>query len=111
MYDRLYSKLETMLREMERKEKLSASDIQMIDWTSHAMKSLLCVEEKSGGYSENSYRGEGSYRGDNSYKRDSMGRYSRKDDYIETLRSMAEDAPDERTRQNMHRMVREMERA
>ena len=103
MYDRLYSKLETMLREMERKEKLSASDIQMIDWTSHAMKSLLCVDEKSGGYSENSYR-------DNSYKRDSMGRYSRKDDYIETLRSMAEDAPDERTRQNMHRMVREMER-
>ena len=104
MYDRLYSKLETILREMERKEKLSASDIQMIDWTSHAMKSLLCVDENSGGYSENSYRG------DNSYRRDSMGRYSRKDDYIETLRSMAEDAPDERTRQNMHRMVREMER-
>lgn len=52
-------------------------------------------------------------------KRDSMGRYSRdggyrgysrdgKEDYIEHLREMAEDAPDEQTRQSIHRMIEQM---
>lgn len=48
-------------------------------------------------------------------KRDSMGRYSRrgysrdgKEEYIEHLRDMAEDAPDEQTRQSIHRMIDQM---
>ena len=86
---------------------------------------MLCREDmESGDYSGNSY-GEGrSYargRGSNA-RRDSMGRYSSdgysrnysrnysgKDEYIDHMRSMMENAPDERTRQSMQRMIREME--
>ena len=54
-------------------------------------------------------------------KRDAMGRYSRdgergyrgysrdgKEEYIDHLREMAEDAPDEQTRQSIHRMIEQM---
>lgn len=81
-----------------------------------------------------SYRG-GSYRyDDGSYargrgrnaKRDNLGRYSRegsyrrmdgysradgKEEYIENLRDMMMDAPDEKTRQSIKRMIDEMEMA
>ena len=108
MHERLYDKLESVLDDMERKDKLSASDIQIIDWVTHAQKSMLCKEEKNG-YSGNSYR-----------RRDSMGRfsgdpysrnYSRngKEEYIDHMRSMMDNAPDERTRQSMQRMIREIE--
>lgn len=62
----------------------------------------------------------GSYargRGRNA-KRDSMGRYSReggysradgKQEYIEHMREMMMDAPDEQTRQSIQRMISEME--
>ena len=78
---------------------------------------------RDGGYG-NSYA-----RGRRYAKRDSMGRYSRdgrypryvdragdrmysrdgNDAYIEQLRGMAEDAPDEQTRQSIHRMIQQME--
>lgn len=53
------------------------------------------------------------YRSYESRKRDSMGRYARdgREEYLEQLRSMAADAPDERTRNNLERMAREIERA
>lgn len=68
-----------------------------------------------------SYDG-GSYaRGRRNARRDSMGRYSReayrdgrsmrgysrdgKEDYVEQLRDMMEDAPDEATRQSIQRMI------
>lgn len=77
-----------------------------------------------------SYRNGGSYEG-GSYargrgrnaRRDGMGRYSRndgsyrggysrggdKDEYIENLRDMMEDAPDEQTKQSIQRMISQME--
>lgn len=90
-----------------------------------------------GSYRSNrSYRGgsyEGSYdggmsnargRGRNA-RRDSMGRYARegggsyrsyrgysrdgKEEYIENLREMMEDAPDDQTRQSIQRMIQQME--
>lgn len=92
--------------------------------------------EEGGSYrGSNSYRGgyedEMSYargRGRNA-RRDSMGRYSRDDggsyrggrsyrgysrdggkhEYIENLRDMMEDAPDENTRQSIQRMIQQME--
>jgi hypothetical protein len=61
----------------------------------------------------------GSYaRGRRYAKRDSMGRYSReggysradgKQEYIEHMRDMMMDAPDEKTRQSIQRMIAEME--
>lgn len=84
---------------------------------------------RSGSYRGNSYD-DGSYargRGRNA-RRDSMGRYSResgysrnsyrrggysrgdgKEEYIENLRDMMEDAPDEATRKEIERMIQKME--
>lgn len=76
------------------------------------VKDVYCIWNYEDGGSE--YSGESypsrSYR---SYeKRDSMGRYARdgKEEYLEQLRSMAADAPDDRTRHSLERMAREIER-
>ena len=58
-----------------------------------------------------SYDG-GSYR--RSYRRDSMGRYSgegysRTGDMVDRLRELMADAPDDRTRQEIQRLVTKME--
>lgn len=102
MYDRICDKLDSIIEDMARKEKLTASDLQILDWATHIKKSMKATDD--GGYS---------YR-----KRDSMGRYTRDDrtysrdgrgDYIDQLHSMMDSAPDERTRQSIQRMIREME--
>lgn len=88
-------------------------------------------------YRGGSYGMDGSYaRGRRNAKRDSMGRYSReggysregvyprdgsyrrgysrdggKEEYIENLRGMMEEAPDEQTRQSIQRMIQQMEMA
>lgn len=88
-----------------------------------------------GSYNRGSMRG--SYNDGDSYargrrgnvKRDSMGRYSRegsyrggsyrggysrddgKEEYIEHLHELLETAPDENTRQSIHRMIQEAEKA
>ena len=108
MHDKLFDKLCDILDDMERKEKLSASDIQLIDWATHAKKSMLAVD-KMDGYSNRGRR------------RDSMGRYSSsertyprysgKEEYMSQLYDMMDNAPDEKTRQNVHRMIREVEQA
>ena len=105
MHDKLYDMICSVLDDMERKDKLSASDLQLIDWATHAKKSMLAVEKMDGGYSSRGRR------------RDSMGRYSReprysgRDEYMNQLYDMADNAPDEKTRQSVHRMIREMEQA
>lgn len=51
--------------------------------------------------------------GGRNQRRDSMGRYSGEysgeDDYLNNLYEMLEKAPDEKSRQNIQRMIREME--
>lgn len=116
MHERLYEKLCDILDDMERKEKLTASDLQIIDWATHAKKSMLAVEEMDGGYSKSMRGYDDSYRG---RRRDSMGRYASrnysrdggKESYMDQLHDLMATAPDERTRQNIQRMIREMEQA
>lgn len=95
------------------------------------VKDIYCIEdmeedEGSSYYYPRSYN-DGSYaRGRRNARRDSMGRYSRegiyrddrmmrgysrdgREEYIDTLRSMMEDAPDEQTRQSMKRMIDSMQ--
>ena len=48
MHDKIFDKLCDILDDMERKEKLSASDVQIIDWATHAKKSMLAVDEMMG---------------------------------------------------------------
>ena len=109
MYDRMIDKLNRVIREIDEKDRLSMSDIQLVDVAAHAMKSLVCVDEKMGGMSGASYR--------NVYSRDYSRAYSRdysrdgKEEYLSHLRSMADSAPDDRTRHNLNRMARELERS
>lgn len=102
--DKIYDKLCELLEEMEKRKTLSASDIQIIDWLTHAKKSILCIwkmedemsgqSQADGSYDGGAYRGSyNSYNSYNSYegnsgrgmsrqqgqsmRRDSMGRFSR----------------------------------
>ena len=55
----------------------------------------------------------GSYRG-GSYKRDRMGRYSgergySRNDLADKMRDLMRDAPDDRTRQEMQRMIEKLD--
>jgi len=91
----------------------------------------MSYDSMHGSYRGGSYRYDGSYNDGNSYargrgrnaKRDSMGRYSRdgrsyrmdgysrdgKQEYIEQLRDMMDEAPDEQTRKSIERMISQME--
>ena len=101
-------------------------------------KDIYCIWEYEDGMDDMSYRGGRSYHGGyddgismargrgKGARRDSMGRYSRdggayrgrsyrgysrdgKEEYLEELRNLMEDAPDEQTRQSIQRMISQME--
>ena len=93
-------------------------------------KDVHCIwqyEDEESDYSEDGRAYDGSYarrpmyndmsyaRGRRNAKRDSMGRYSRgysrdgKHEYVEHLRDMMDDAPDEQTRQSIQRMIQQLE--
>lgn len=134
----LYELCETLSREIgEANEKirkaggkLSAGDLEYVDKLTHALKSvkstMKLMEEEGysemgsydggmgGSYNRGSYRG-GSYaRGrERNAQRDSRGRYSNegysRHDLSDKLRELMEDAPDERTRMEIQRLVEKME--
>ena len=91
---------------------MSDGDLETLDKLTHTMKSIkgvMAMMDDEGGYSGRyAYRDGGSYRG--GQRRDSMGRYSR-NDLADKMRELMEDAPDDRTRQEMRRMVEKLENA
>ena len=120
----LKEKLCDELKEYGKKRDLSAESLEMVDTLAHAVKNLDKIIEvyEDEGYSENdgryyntgmTYHGGRSYRG-NSYargrntRRDSMGRYSR-DGMADKLRELMEDAPDEKSREEIRRLADKME--
>ena len=103
-------------------DKLSAGSLATIDTLAHALKNLDKVMDDDDGYSGHypyyggSYDmgGSGSYRGSYARRRDSMGRYSgergySRSDLSDKLRELMDEAPDDRTRQEIHRMVDKLE--
>lgn len=103
-------------------DKLSAGSLSTIDTLAHALKNLDKVIEEDEGYSGHypyyggSYDmgGRGPYRGSYARRRDSMGRYSgergySRSDLSDKLRELMDEAPDERTRQEIQRMVEKLE--
>ena len=95
------------LKDYGRKD-LNGSNLDVIDKLTHTIKNLCKIIEDSEGYSNNypySYD-ERSYRGYSS-KRDSMGRYSR-DGLADKLRELMNEAPDDRTRTEIQRLVDKM---
>ena len=116
--------------------KISTTDLDIINKLTHSLKSLTTVcamleaeEEKDDGYSMNgqtyreAYRGGsnrgGSYRGyagenrnrysRNSYAREGRG-YSRTGDMTEHLRMLMDEAPDENTRMEIRKLMDRFER-
>ena len=121
--------LSEQLSDVTRKAKngISSGDLDIIDKLTHSLasvKKIMAFMEDEDGYSGNwpdgSYRGmyRGSYGRGGSYaqKRDRMGRYSgergySRNDLADKMRELMMNAPDDRTRQEMQRMVDKLENA
>ena len=118
------------LKEYGKKGEISMGNLDVIDKLSHTLKSLetiIAMNEANGGNSEyypmGSYRGSyndgGNYSGRSSYargrmnaRRDSMGRYSRDDqmdNMVDQLRGLMDDAPNDRVRSELQKVVTKME--
>lgn len=137
MYDAIYDLKEMLCKQLNdygKKGELTAAVLERVDMLSHAVKNLDHIIDKM---EESEYSGEGygnrgggrsyrdggrSYEGERSMargrgsnaKRDSMGRYSSEgysqdDEMADQLRSMADMAPDDRTRQELNRLATRME--
>ena len=130
--DALYTLRDMLLGELEeygKKGDLSAGTLEIVDKLAHSVKNLdkiIEVEEGAeySGAMDGTYAGDGyggmmprtggSFaRGRMSARRDSRGRYSsrgysRTGDIADRLRELAEDAPDEKTRQEIHRLISRM---
>lgn len=132
----IYDLKEMLCKQLEdygKKGELTAAVLERVDMLAHAVKNLDRIIE-SMEESEYSERMDGRSYGDRSYRdgrsyddgrsmargrmnapRDSRGRYSGDDGYsrhgdtMEQLRDMAETAPDERTRQEINRLVARLE--
>lgn len=127
----LYKLKEMLCDELEeygKKGEMSAGTLEIVDKLAHAIKNLDKIIENYDDDYSNAYEGtgmRGSYRGrsyrdgrmNRSYarKRDAMGRYSREgysrhgDEMIEELRDLMEEAPDEKTRMEIQRLVKKLE--
>lgn len=131
----LKEKLCNELKDYGNKE-LSAGSLSTIDSLAHTIKNLDKIIEvyEDDGYSEyypmggsyaerggsyngggGSYRGR-SYAGRSYARRDSRGRYSNergysRDGLADKMRELMDEAPDDRTRQEMRRMVEKLENA
>lgn len=124
------------LKEYGSKKDMSTGSLDVVDKLSHTIKNLCKIiedmeDEQYSMANEDMMRVGQSYRrGDNrSYRgnsyargrgrnarRDSMGRYSNEggysqamDDMADELRSLMEDAPDERTKQEFQRFIKKIE--
>lgn len=134
--EKLKEELKTLEKQIEKKDSLSAGDLELVHKLSDTIKNIdkICMlEDEEDGYSERSnWMGDGriygqSYEGGNSYargrgrnaRRDSMGRYSNDDGYsredgkmkmIERLEDLAETA-DTKSREAIHRAIKQIENA
>ena len=109
----LKEKLCDELKKYGEKSDLTAGSLEVVDKLAHAVKNLdKIIEAYDGGYSEGImpryYYGDDrkSYRGGMSYAR--RGRYSR-DGMADKLRELMDDAPDDRTRDEIRRLAEKIE--
>ena len=88
------------------KKEMTSGTVQMIDTLAHAAKNVCkIIESEDEGHSGYYPNGTRAYRG--SYRRDSMGRYSR-GSLTDKLRELMDEAPDEKTRMEIQRLVERM---
>lgn len=116
--------------EITKKGELTAGSLDTVDKLTHSLKSIDTIIAMHGGDDEYSQRGYsntdghmgGGYSGNypryyyaknGNQRRDSRGRYSRDDgreQMIEQLRDMMNDAPDDHMREAIRKCVEQMER-
>lgn len=103
------------LEEYGSKGKLDVGSLDVVDKLAHAIKNIdKIIEAYDEEYSGDgmSYRDGRSYaRGGRSYarRRDAMGRYSRaEDDFMQEMRSLMAEAPNDRIRQKMQSIMSDM---
>ena len=109
----LYELKEKLVDELKDygKREISSSTLEMIDKLAHAAKNVCKVIEDSDDGNSGYYPRTGriydgrSFR--NSYRRDNMGRYSR-DGLADKLRELMDEAPDDKTRMEIQRLVDKM---
>jgi len=126
MHD-LHELKEKLLKELEEyggNAKFSKEDVETIKYMASAIDHICNISEDEEGYSNHypyymggsyddgmnrngSYRGR-SYAGRRNARRDSMGRYSR-EGLADKMRDLMDEAPDERTRQEIQRMIEKFE--
>lgn len=113
---------EMLVAELEQygaRGELTAGTLDVIDKLAHALKNIdkVLENEMGGGYSATGYYADdmsrgGSYARGMSRNRDSMGRYSRdgysRGSFADEMRELMRNAPDDRTRQDMERMISRM---
>ena len=117
---------ETLSKELEKSNdkiraaggSITPADLEYIDKLTHSIKSVkttIAMIEGEGDMDLGPYmKGGYAMRGRPEYiyrspKRDSMGRYSRDRAMLDELYDLMERAPDEMTRQEMHRMIQRLE--
>lgn len=120
LIDYICDELKELERKAEKNGTLTMSEVQYMDTLAHAKKNLLtgdammdAGEYESGRYMP--YSG-GLYGGSYRRGRDSMGRYTSRRGYsyddgmIEELRSLMENAPDERTKSEFRQFISKIEK-
>lgn len=123
----IYELKEMLCEELEeygRKGELTAGALDVVDKLAHTIKNIDKIIEENEEYSSRSYRGgesrrsyRGSYRGSYERGRGSNAQresrysseYSRDGDMVDRLRDLMNTAPDERTRQEIQRLITKME--
>lgn len=103
---------------------MSDGDLETIDKLTHSLasvKKIMAFMEDDGysgywpeGSYRESYRGSYGHGGSYARKRDSMGRYSRemgysRNDLADKMRDLMRDVPDDRTRQELQRMIEKLD--
>lgn len=124
----LYELKEKLCEELEEYagKEMSAGALDVIDKLAHAIKNIEKIVEADEYSYDDGMSHESSYRGrsyDRSYedrrgrsyargrnaRRDSRGRYSRDDGMIEELRTLMDDAPNEKTKKEFERFIQKIE--
>ena len=124
----LYELKEKLCEELEEyaSKDMSAGALDVIDKLAHAIKNIeKIVEAEEYSYDdgmshESSYRGRSygrsyedrrgrSYARGRNARRDSRGRYSQDDGMIEELRTLMDDAPNEKTKKEFERFIQKIE--
>ena len=97
------------LKEYGKKGELTSGSLDAVDKLAHALKNLDKVIESDEGYSGHyPYSYDDGMRRSYARGRDSMGRYSR-NSLTDKLRDLMNEAPDDRTRMEIKRLVEKMD--